>query len=109
MIITILAPDDEFDAVDVSVVTDLDTWVGMNLGHFEAMAAVTSALAGQHPAFLTPAVPVEELVDLDPEVIAGDLLDPDDFQAPHEPAEVLPLSAAQGIAGDSETEAIPPP
>ncbi len=82
MIITIVVSDENPERTQVSVATDLDTWVGYDMDLFHTVAAVTSALTGQHPVFLSPAMPVEALVDDDPEADTVDLYGPDDFKAP---------------------------
>ncbi len=82
MIITIILAELDPETANVSVVTDLDTFVGADLPVFKAIAAVTSAMAGQHPVFLNPVLPVEAL--LDPEPDAAVLFDPEELAAPRE-------------------------
>lgn len=85
MIITIILAELDPETASISVVTDLDTWVGSDLPVFQVIAAATSALAGHHPAFLQPVLPVESL--LDPEPDAAVLFEPEELAASPEAGE----------------------
>ncbi len=92
MIITIIIDELVPDKASVSVITDLDTFVGADLPELQAVAAVLSAWRLQHPVFLKPVLPVEDL--LDPEPDAAILYGPEDFAAPHEAT--LPIHTERG-------------
>ncbi len=63
MIATIISQEGNPGYADISVVTSLDTFVGVNLSTLEVLAAISSVLEGQHPVFCKPVLPVEAYLD----------------------------------------------